>query len=147
MPEPFRFSSGQLAHSAKDLIGVCHQSPQDVIYHLKRGDFENWLAYIGETEIAQKVGEVRQSSVSDEEKLQQFLNILQPPEPEIVAPTPSQEETPSSSTTSITPPTPTSVTPEPTETPSTPEVTETTSVTPEPTETTATPEVTEPTAM
>ncbi len=103
MPEPFRFSSGHVAYTVEDLIGVCHQSPQEVIHYLKRGDFENWLAYIGETEIAKKVEGVRKLSVTEEEQLKQFIKVLQPPEPEEVTPTPSPETTLSESSPTITP--------------------------------------------
>ena len=80
MPEPFRFSSGHLAHTVADLIGVCHQSPQEVISYLKSGDFEKWLAYIGETEISKKVEELRKILFIEEEQLKQFIQVLQPPE-------------------------------------------------------------------
>ncbi len=80
MPEPFRFSSGHVAYTVADLIGVCNQSPQEIIYHLKSGDFEKWLAYIGEGEIAQKVEELRKILVIEEEQLKQFIQVLQPPE-------------------------------------------------------------------
>ncbi len=103
MPEPFRFSSGHLAYSVQDLIGVCHQSPQEVIYYLKRGDFENWLNYLGETEIAKKVEEVRHLSVTEEEQLKQFIKVLQPPEPEETTPTSPPEMTTSESPATITP--------------------------------------------
>ncbi len=93
MPEPFRFSSGHLAYNVQDLIGVCHQSPQEVIYYLKRGDFEKWLAYIGETAIAKKVEEVSKLSVTDEELLKQFIKVLEPPEPEQSSPTSPPEKT------------------------------------------------------
>jgi hypothetical protein len=93
MTEPFRFSSGLVAYSVQDLIGVCHKSPQEVIYYLNRGDFEKWLAYIGEENIAKKVEEVHYSSVSDEEKLKQFIAILQPPQKETLTATPSPENT------------------------------------------------------
>ena len=80
MPEPFRFSSGHLAHTVADLIGVCHQSPQEVISYLKSGDFEKWLAYIGETEISKRVEELRKILFIEEEQLKQFIQVLQPPE-------------------------------------------------------------------
>ena len=80
MPEPFRFSSGHLAHTVADLIGVCHQSPQEVISYLKSGDFEKWLAYIGETEISKKVEELRKILFIEEDQLKQFIQVLQPPE-------------------------------------------------------------------
>ncbi|MDJ0845228.1 hypothetical protein [Crocosphaera sp.] len=103
MPEPFRFSSGHLAYTVQDLVGVCHQSPQEVIYYLKRGDFEKWLAYIGETAIAQKVEEVSKLSVTDEELLKQFIKVLEPPEPEKSSPTSSPEKTISDSPATISP--------------------------------------------
>lgn len=103
MPEPFRFSSGHLAYTVEDLIGVCHQSPQEVVYYLKRGDFEKWLAYIGETDIAKKVEQVSKLSVTEEEQLKQFIKVLQPPEPEKSSPTSPPEKTISDSPATISP--------------------------------------------
>ncbi|MGK7958145.1 MAG: hypothetical protein AB4063_23250 [Crocosphaera sp.] len=103
MPEPFRFSSGHLAYNVQDLIGVCHQSPQEVIYYLKRGDFEKWLAYIGETAIAKKVEEVSKLSVTDEELLKQFIQVLDPPETPKNPPTSPPEKTIADSPATITP--------------------------------------------
>ncbi|MGK7887347.1 MAG: hypothetical protein AB4057_22300 [Crocosphaera sp.] len=102
MPEPFRFSSGHVAYTVADLIGVCNQSPQEIIYHLKRGDFEKWLAYIGETEIAKKVEEVSKLSVTEEELLKQFIQVLQPPQPENTISESSDTVTPSEQDSSTT---------------------------------------------
>ena len=88
MTEPFRFSNGQLAYNVQDLIGVCQQSPDEGIEYLKRGDFENWLAYIGQGELSKKVQEVRHASLSDEDKLKKFLATLEPPKPKQSTPTP-----------------------------------------------------------
>lgn len=79
MTEPFRFSNGQLAHSIQDLIGVCQQSPHEGINYLNRGDFENWLAYIGEGELSKKTQEIRHTPLSDDEKLNKFLTSLRSP--------------------------------------------------------------------
>ena len=99
MPEPFRFSSGHLAHTVADLIGVCHQSPQEVISYLKSGDFEKWLAYIGETEISKKVEELRKILFIEEEQLKQFIQVLQPPETSATETTETEQslETPETS--------------------------------------------------
>ena len=102
MPEPFRFNSGHVAYTVADLIGVCDQSPQEIIYHLKRGDFEKWLAYIGETEIAKKVEEVSKLSVTEEELLKQFIEVLQPPQPENTISESSSTVTPSDQDSSAT---------------------------------------------
>lgn len=98
MTEPFRFSNGQLAYSVQDLIGVCQQSPDEGINYLKRGDFENWLAYLGEEELSKKAQAVRHTSLSDEDKLKQFLATLEspkttttpPPQTKVEATQPSQ---------------------------------------------------------
>ncbi|MEM8779864.1 MAG: hypothetical protein AAGF26_13515 [Cyanobacteria bacterium P01_G01_bin.49] len=99
MTEPFRFSNGQLAYTVQDLIPVCQESPQEGINYLKRGDFENWLAYIGEGELSKKAQEVRQASLSDEDKLKKFLASLHSPKPKKPTPTKSTVETSQKSTT------------------------------------------------
>ena len=73
MTQPFQFPNGQLANNAGELFEICQQSPNDGIYHLNREDFEKWLDYIGETKLAQKAKQARLASVSDEQRLQQFL--------------------------------------------------------------------------
>ena len=73
MTQPFKFSNGQSANNVEDLIEICEQSPTDAIDHLNREDFEKWLDYIGDSSSAQKAKQARLASVSDEERLQQFL--------------------------------------------------------------------------
>ena len=79
MIEPFRFTDGQLAYTVKDLVRLCQQSPTDGINYLMREDFEKWLDYIGESDLARKAKEARQASLSEEERLKQFLSRCQPP--------------------------------------------------------------------
>lgn len=74
MAEPFKFANGQLAYTLEDLLKICQQSPQDSINYLLKGDFENWLDYMGETKVAQKAREARQLNLNDQERLQKFLN-------------------------------------------------------------------------
>ncbi|MEA5534442.1 hypothetical protein [Crocosphaera sp. XPORK-15E] len=93
MTEPFRFSNGQLAYSVQDLIGVCQQSPDEGLAYLKKGDFENWLAYIGEGELSKKAQELRRASLSDEDKLKKFLTSLQSPKAKKSTSTPTQPTT------------------------------------------------------
>ncbi|MGP0128288.1 MAG: hypothetical protein ACTMUB_03170 [cyanobacterium endosymbiont of Rhopalodia musculus] len=77
MTEPFRFSNGQQANNVEDLIKICEDYPQEGINYLNRGDLENWLTYIGEVNFSQKAKQAREASVSDEEKLKQFLVKIQ----------------------------------------------------------------------
>ncbi len=112
MTEPFRFSNGQQANNVEDLIKICQESPQEGINYLNRGDLENWLMYIGEANFAQKAKQAREASVSDAEKLSQFLASYQvkqdsetsatptsPPEPpKTTPPKPSAQPTPTSQT-------------------------------------------------
>ncbi|BBA79822.1 hypothetical protein RGRSB_1384 [cyanobacterium endosymbiont of Rhopalodia gibberula] len=77
MTEPFRFSNGQQANNVEDLIKICEDNPQEGINYLNRGDLENWLTYIGEVNFSQKAKQAREASVSDKEKLRQFLVTVQ----------------------------------------------------------------------
>ena len=72
MAEPFVFSNGQVAYNAKDLIELCRKFPDDSTNYLLRGDFEKWLAYIGETQFAQFATEAREASMDDSQKLSAF---------------------------------------------------------------------------
>lgn len=73
MTEPFRFSNGQLANNVEDLVKICEDYPQEGINYLNRGDLENWLTYIGAVNFSEKAKQAREASISDEEKLKQFL--------------------------------------------------------------------------
>lgn len=77
MTEPFKFSNGQQANNVEDLIKICEDYPQEGINYLNRGDLENWLTYIGEVNFSQKAKQAREASVSNEEKLRQFLVTVQ----------------------------------------------------------------------
>ena len=73
MTQPFQFPNGQLANNVEDLVKICEQYPTDGIYHLNREDFEKWLDYIGENNLAVQAKQARLASLSDEGRLQQFL--------------------------------------------------------------------------
>lgn len=90
MAEPFRFSEGQLAYSVEDLIKLCKRSPGEGINYLMRADFEQWLIYIGQSDLAQITQTIRQEKLSESEKLEQFMTrcrsaIGTPPKPTTVA--------------------------------------------------------------
>ncbi len=72
MTEPFRFADTPV-NSIEDLLKLCQQFPDEAINYLIREDFEKWLAYVGKTDLATYAQQARQSSVSNEEKLQLFI--------------------------------------------------------------------------
>ena len=72
MTEPFKFADTQV-NSIEDLLKLCQQFPDEAINYLMREDFEKWLAYVGKTDLANYAQQARQSSVSNEEKLQLFI--------------------------------------------------------------------------
>ncbi len=72
MSEPFVFSNGQIAYNAQDLLELCRQFPDDSSNYLLRGDFEKWLAYIGETQFAQFARETREAVMEESQKLAAF---------------------------------------------------------------------------
>lgn len=74
MTNPFQFANGQLAYNADDLLNLCEQFPGDAIDYLVREDLEKWLAYIGQTDIAQCATNARQEAAGDRQKLEIFLN-------------------------------------------------------------------------
>ncbi len=77
MTEPFRFPEGQLAYSGEDLVKLCQELPAEATNYLIREDFEKWLSYIGKNDLAKYAEQSRQASVSDEEKLKQFIASCQ----------------------------------------------------------------------
>ena len=73
MSEPFVFSNGQVAYNAEYLIELCHKFPDDSSNYLLKGDFEKWLAYIGETKFAQLARDSREALMDDSQKLSAFI--------------------------------------------------------------------------
>ena len=53
MTEPFHFPDGRLANNADDLLELCQQYPDRGTDFLVRHDLENWLAYIGNYDLAE----------------------------------------------------------------------------------------------
>lgn len=74
MTEPFRFSNGQIANDANDLLKLCQHYPDEATSFLVTQDLENWLAYIGNYEAAECATNARQTDMSDRQKLEEFIN-------------------------------------------------------------------------
>jgi hypothetical protein len=72
MSEPFVFFNGQVAYNFPDLLELCRQFPIESSNYLLRGDFEQWLAYIGESKFAQLARETREAMIDDNQKLSAF---------------------------------------------------------------------------
>ncbi len=77
MTEPFKFSDGQLAYTIEELISICQKSPSESLEYLMREDFEKWLDYIGKSDLAAKARQVRQASLSDGDRIKQFITQCQ----------------------------------------------------------------------
>lgn len=75
MNQPFHFPDGRLANNADDLLELCQQYPDRATEFLVRHDLENWLAYIGNYDLAECATNARQSDLEDRQKLEEFLNI------------------------------------------------------------------------
>lgn len=73
MTEPFKFSDGQLAYTVEELISLCQKSPAESLDYLMRADFEKWLNYIGKSDLATKAQTIRQASIPDSDRIQQFI--------------------------------------------------------------------------
>ena len=74
MTQPFHFPDGRLANNADDLLELCQQYPDEGTNFLVRHDLENWLAYIGNYDLAECATNARQSDLEDRQKLEDFLN-------------------------------------------------------------------------
>lgn len=79
MSEPFQFSNGQRANNAKELLELCRQFPDDSSQYLVREDFEKWLAYIGEPELARYASQARQTNLEARQKLEEFVSKCKNP--------------------------------------------------------------------
>ncbi len=77
MTEPFKFSDGQLASTAEELISLCQKSPAESLDYLMREDFEKWLNYIGRSDLAAKAQQVRQAAIPDSDRIKQFITQCQ----------------------------------------------------------------------
>ena len=77
MTEPFKFSDGQLAYTAEELFSFCQESPAKSLEYLMREDFEKWLDYIGKSDLAAKARQIRQASLSDSDRIKQFITQCQ----------------------------------------------------------------------
>ena len=74
MNQPFHFPDGRVANDAKELLELCQQYPDDATGFLVRQDLENWLAYIGNYEVAECATNARQAAVDDRQKLEEFIS-------------------------------------------------------------------------
>jgi|GEM_PF-7070244 len=90
MTEPFKFSDGQLAYTAEELCAFCEQSPDESFEYLMKEDFEKWLNYINKSDLAAKAGQIRQASISDGDRIKEF--IVQCQAAPVVSPEPSPKE-------------------------------------------------------
>ena len=74
MTQPFHFPDGRLANNADELLELCQQYPDRATNFLVGHDLENWLAYIGNYDLAECATNARQSDLEDRQKLEEFLN-------------------------------------------------------------------------
>ena len=77
MTEPFKFSDGQLAYTAEELISLCQKSPDESCEYLMKHDFEKWLNYIGKSDLAALAAQIRQASLPNSDRIKQFITQYQ----------------------------------------------------------------------
>ena len=77
MTEPFNFSDGQSASTVEELISLCQKFPSESLEYLMREDFEKWLDYVGKSDAAAKARQIRQASLSDSDRIKQFITQCQ----------------------------------------------------------------------
>ena len=77
MTEPFKFSSGQLAYTAEDLIKLCGEFRDESLEFLMREDFEKWLNYINKPDVAAIARQIRQNSLPDGDRINAFITQYQ----------------------------------------------------------------------
>ena len=77
MTEPFKFSDGQLAYTAEELISLCQKSPDESCEYLMKQDFEKWLNYINKPDLAAQAAQIRQASLPNNARIKQFISQCQ----------------------------------------------------------------------
>ena len=73
MIQSLQFSDGKVANSTQELLELCQQYPDRATNFLINQDLEKWLAHIGDYQIAECAVNVRQSDMSDRQKLFEFI--------------------------------------------------------------------------
>ena len=69
--------TGYSAHSIKAFSeAIRNVSLQSIDFHFKRKDFENWLNYIGQKNLAQQFGALQESMKTGSELRQIMINLL-----------------------------------------------------------------------
>lgn len=52
-------------------------SLESVEFHISRGDFENWIRFLGDEELANKIGKLRSENLSKEEQAHAIVSAIQ----------------------------------------------------------------------
>ncbi|MDG7000620.1 MAG: hypothetical protein JRN15_16110 [Nitrososphaerota archaeon] len=52
-------------------------SPESVQFHISRGDFENWIRFLGDEELANKIGKLRSGNLPKEEQAHAIVSAIQ----------------------------------------------------------------------
>ena len=63
MKQGFKFSSGKTAYSIDGLRRLCEQEANEATQHLNNGYIEQWLDYIGETDLANIAYQIRTNQI------------------------------------------------------------------------------------
>ena len=70
--------TGAVACSFGEFCEDVKASPPEIIeFHLSRGDFENWIKYIGDEELASQIGLLRSQNLSRDELFHAFVSAIQ----------------------------------------------------------------------
>jgi len=70
-------NTGYSAHSIKEFSeAIRNVSLQSIEFHFKRKDFENWLNYVGQKNLAQQFEALQESMKTGDELRQIMINLL-----------------------------------------------------------------------
>lgn len=70
-------NTGYSAHSIKEFSeAIRNVSLQSIEFHFKRKDFENWLNYVGQKNLAQQFEALQESMKTGDELRQSMINLL-----------------------------------------------------------------------
>ena len=70
--------TGAVACSFDEFCQSVKSSPLETIeFHLTRGDFENWIRFLGDQELAGQIEMLRRQSLPSEQLVQTFLSTIE----------------------------------------------------------------------
>jgi hypothetical protein len=70
--------TGTVACSFDEFCQIVKASPEESLeFHMTRGDFENWIRFLGDLELANQIERLRAGSLPREQMMQTFVSAIE----------------------------------------------------------------------